>query len=89
VRPQPKPTQEIIRGALVSAIAESQFHANGAKTSDGWLVKLALNLQRVLRLPTNLRHCFVLRVLAGLSRQDCADLLRVGERQVDKRCGGA
>jgi hypothetical protein len=24
-----------------------------------------------------------------LSRQDCADLLRVGERQVDKRCGAA
>ena len=35
---------------------------------------LPLELRRVLRLPLELRRSFVLRMLAGLSREECADL---------------
>jgi DNA-directed RNA polymerase specialized sigma24 family protein len=41
-------------------------------------------LQSVLNLPRNLRHCFVLRFLAGLSRQDCARLLQLNTGEVDQ-----
>jgi len=36
---------------------------------------LPVELRRVLRLPGDLRRSFVLRVLAGLSREECARLL--------------
>jgi hypothetical protein len=31
-------------------------------------------LRRILRLPAHIRRCFVLRMLGGLSREDCAQL---------------
>jgi hypothetical protein len=42
-------------------------------------------LVRVLRLPTHLRHCFVLRILAAFSRADCAQLLNLSIAKVDQR----
>ena len=42
------------------------------------------SLQGVLRLAPRLRHCFVLRVLVGLSKQDSAQLLRLHTREVDE-----
>lgn len=36
---------------------------------------LPLELQRVLRLPTDLRQCFVLRLLVAMSREFCARVL--------------
>ncbi len=41
-------------------------------------------IQAVLRLPSQLRHSFVLRVLVGLSRQAAARLLQLSPRQVDQ-----
>ncbi len=46
---------------------------------------LPLELRRVLHLSTDLRHCFVLRVLMGLPRQACARLLRLDDGQIDER----
>ena len=45
---------------------------------------LPFELQDVLHLPTYLRQCFVLRVLAGLTRETCARLLRSEAHQVDE-----
>ncbi|HEX4169623.1 MAG TPA: hypothetical protein VHZ55_29520 [Bryobacteraceae bacterium] len=41
-------------------------------------------LQHVLRLPRDLRLCFVLRFLVGLSRRVCARLLHVKLSQIDE-----
>jgi DNA-directed RNA polymerase specialized sigma24 family protein len=46
-------------------------------------------LQAVLRLSPQLRRCFVLRILAGLSRQVSARLLRVDCRRVDQYTSAA
>ena len=46
---------------------------------------LPFELRHVLHLPTALRHCFVLRFLVGLPREDCARLLHLEIRQVDER----
>jgi hypothetical protein len=40
-------------------------------------------LARVLRLSTELRHCFVLRILAGLPREVCSRLLRIETYRID------
>jgi len=46
-------------------------------------------LQAVLRLSTGHRHCFVLRILAGLSRGECSNLLQLDPRTVDEYTGAA
>jgi len=46
---------------------------------------LPWELRRVLRLSPDLRHCFVLRLLAGWPREVCARLLHLEIRQVDER----
>jgi hypothetical protein len=43
-----------------------------------------IELQGVLNLSKDLRRCFVLRVLVGMSRQACARLLRLNARRVDQ-----
>lgn len=45
---------------------------------------LPFELQRVLRLSKNLRHCYVLRILVGLTREVCAWLLHLDTSQVDQ-----
>lgn len=44
---------------------------------------LPFELQRVLRLPWQLRRCYVLRVLVGLPRRRCAALLDLDLRAAD------
>jgi len=46
-------------------------------------------LRPVLLLSRSRRHCFVLRVLAGLSREECCRLLQMDVRQIDEECGEA
>jgi hypothetical protein len=41
-------------------------------------------LQAVLTLTQELRHCFVLRVLIGISRQACGELLGLNTQRVDE-----
>ena len=45
---------------------------------------LPAELQAVLNLPRELRHCFVLRVLIGMSRQACGELLGLNVQKVDE-----
>jgi hypothetical protein len=44
---------------------------------------LPIELKAVLRLAPQLRRCYVLRMLVGLSRQTCARLLHLHSREVD------
>jgi len=43
---------------------------------------LPAELRAVVNLPRELRHCFVLRMLAGLSQADCARMLRMSPKRV-------
>ena len=45
---------------------------------------LPVELQRVLRLPMDLRHCFVLRLLLAMPREFCAHLLGLDVGRVDR-----
>ena len=41
-------------------------------------------LQHVLKLAREFRHCFVLRILVGMSKQACAELLGFNVRSVEE-----
>jgi DNA-directed RNA polymerase specialized sigma24 family protein len=45
---------------------------------------LPVELQRVLRLPMDLRHCFVLRLLLAMPREFCARLLGLDVGTMDR-----
>jgi DNA-directed RNA polymerase specialized sigma24 family protein len=47
-------------------------------------LRLPVELQRVLRLPLDLRRSFVLRLLVGLPRESCARLLGLDTGDIDR-----
>lgn len=51
--------------------------------------RLPAGLDAILRLPSLARRCYVLRVLTGQSRLECARLLRVNPRRVDQQVQAA
>ncbi len=51
---------------------------------EGELPAFPAELQRVLRLPPRLRHCFVLRVLLELPLDVCARMLHLTSRRVNQ-----
>jgi hypothetical protein len=78
--------EALVRGALNAAI-KAQADAWGQPPEDLERASsmLPLELQRVLRLSSDYRQCFVLRFLIGLPREVCARLLRLEIGQVDER----
>jgi len=62
--------------AAVEAPAEHQMESTGSP--------LPVELQAILNLTRELRHCFVLRVLIGMSKQACAQLLGLNVHIVDE-----
>ena len=46
-------------------------------------------LRRVFGLSRGRRHCFVLRVLVNLSREDCGRLLQMEENRIDEQTSAA
>ena len=50
---------------------------------------LPFELGRVLHLPPKVRHCYVLRILVGLSREVCAWLLHTDVEQISERTQSA
>jgi len=51
---------------------------------------LPAELENVMRLPPEFRHCFVLGILMGIKRPVCAELLQLNEGQVCARtCAAA
>jgi hypothetical protein len=70
------PGEKLVRGALQAALArQRQIVEQRSGELECALSLLPLELRRVLRLPADLRHCFALRILAGLPRNVCAPLL--------------
>jgi hypothetical protein len=54
------------------------------------LLALPAELENVMRLPPEFRHCFVLGILMGIKRPVCAELLQLNDGQVCARtCGAA
>jgi hypothetical protein len=45
-------------------------------------IALPLELRRVLALRPDQRHCFVLRILVGLTVDECSECLRLSKREV-------
>ncbi|HMH07615.1 MAG TPA: hypothetical protein VK579_13130 [Terriglobales bacterium] len=61
----------LLRAAIVAAMA---MGFSDMPELDEVSSILPLELRRVLRLPAELRRCFVLRILAGLSGEECSHL---------------
>jgi len=63
--------QELLLACVRAAIGGGSSGSDG-DDPDSW--HLPVELKRVLTLPARLRHCFVLRILGGLSREECERL---------------
>ncbi len=74
--------QSVMHAAVQGAIEARLSSASNQSASTGSFVPV--ELQSVLDLSQNLRRCFVLRVLVGMSRRDCARLLGLNTRSVDQ-----
>jgi DNA-directed RNA polymerase specialized sigma24 family protein len=79
-------TSEVLFRSVVDAAARAHVkHAPSISNKSGVAESyLPVELRAVLRLTPQLRRCFVLRVLAGLSPQVCAQLLHLHSRRVDR-----
>ena len=71
---------QVLRAAAQGSFEDVQVNSNGVDTLG---MPLPAELQGVLRLASQLRQCYVLRVLVGLPRQACASLLQLSSQQVD------
>jgi DNA-directed RNA polymerase specialized sigma24 family protein len=71
---------EELVGHTVTALLER----DGVGESADAPASLPEGLRNVLRLPADLRRCFVLRVLMGWPRERCAELLRREAGEVDR-----
>ena len=76
--------EDLLQTTVEAAIERETFGERSLTPPGPALTRLPLELQRVMRLPHFLRQCFVLRVLAGLPRELCADLLNSDQGQVDR-----
>ncbi len=70
--------------ASVAAVAwRSRTHGFTRCESIGVDLQIPAELQRVLELPTKLRYCFSLRVLAGMTVWTCAQLTSLRPEQIE------
>jgi len=69
---------EFIRRSAVTALAAQPQARSGAPP------KVPAGLTNVLRLSRSNRHCFVLRTLAGMSREECSRILNLDVFCVDE-----
>lgn len=78
------PADELLRNALQAACnnLSEGGEVNGREFENAASL-LPPELERVLRLPQKLRHCFTLRTLAGLPASACERILKLGASQVD------
>ncbi len=75
----------LLRGTIKASLASS---ASFAEQTVGELAEagsaLPLELRHVLHVSQDLRQCFVLRILLGLSREACAALLGIDVQHIDE-----
>jgi hypothetical protein len=69
---------------LVGHTVTALLQRDGAGETTDAPASLPEELRNVLRLPADLRRCFVLRVLMGWPRERCAELLRREAGEVDR-----
>lgn len=72
--------EALLREAMAASIT-SRFPEAGVEEQEHGSSLLPLALRGILRLPRDLRQCFVLRVLVGLPREVCALILQTATRQ--------
>ncbi len=89
LRPGNTPGGALLREAVNAAIEPRIETLEQSEDLERASSMLPFELRRVLHLPTDLRHCFVLRFLVGLPREVCARLLHLEIRQVDERARAA
>lgn len=74
-----------LRATLNAAIAPREtIHREISGAQDLSTLGLPVELRRVLLLPENLRHCFVLRLLVGLPLRECSRLLSLEPCQAEQ-----
>ena len=78
--------QATIRAAVKPEMVADEESPWEPQPAVSWL---PIQLQRVLLLPRDLRHAFVLRLLLGLPRDQCSRLLQLGDGKLDERVGEA
>jgi hypothetical protein len=75
----------VLRGTISAAVTPEMMAGNeGSRQPQPTVSWLPVPLRRVLLLPRNLRQAFVLRLLLGMPRDRCSQLLRLDERKLDE-----
>lgn len=72
--PERVSNQDLFRRSVKAAITSQRAAPRKAGALDDASSSLPKELRQILNLPEELRHCFVLRTLAGFTREDCAEL---------------
>jgi hypothetical protein len=83
--PEEMSNEGLFRAAITAVVMAGREAPARSQDPDPASSSLPLELKRVQRLPADLRHCFVLRILAAFSRADCAGLLNLSIHKVDER----
>jgi hypothetical protein len=80
-----EPEEELFQLSMAAAVRANRSATTGCG-EHGCQTPLPFpaELTNVLRLPVDLRECFVLRVLTGMSRERCAGLLQIEANQVER-----
>ncbi len=73
----------LLYAAIECAVRTSPVQLRGRQCVDIASRHLPDSLHDVLRLSTAHRHCFVLRILVGLSREECWNLLQSDSRSIE------
>jgi DNA-directed RNA polymerase specialized sigma24 family protein len=79
------PEEELLLSIVSAAMGPRQWSGRRPPAEMAYVSSLLpVELQRVLRLPMDLRHCFVLRFLLAMPREFCARLLGLDVVTVDQ-----
>jgi hypothetical protein len=79
----------LLRGAVQASLAASVAVPSSRVEAQRACTIVPSELCKVLHLAPYLRHCFVLRVLLGWSREVCALLLGLRNEQIEERTSAA
>ena len=80
-----EPEEELFQLSIAAAV-EANRSSTTSCGEHGCQSPLSVpaELRNVLRLPVDLRECFVLRALTGMDRERCAGLLQIEVSQIDR-----
>jgi hypothetical protein len=78
-------TEAFLMCVLILSIQRSRNSSKRSIRKKGEIsITLPAELQNVLNLSSKLRHCFVSRVLLGLSKETCCQMLQVDDDELEK-----